>query len=300
MFMPVCRHGFIEAEDGEKLFFREWSPPGMEVTSVIIFLHGIGLHSGSDPYGNRIPIKKLMDRGTTFYAFDLRGHGRSTGSMESMEPDRLIKDLDLIIDDVRSKYDRAAIYLYGHNFGGILSLYYVSENPDKVKGLIISEYSTRIKKSISKIRRPHILSSTFKDIIRMISGTSRRYKFLSGDEYRQLCNRYHIPADKNIIGSLEDSGALNKDITYGKSFFKACGVGMEKQMAKKVNIPVLMIFSTHDPFFDVKGAYDILTSFKTYVKEISLVESSGHYDIIEKGQDIVAKWLSKRLPINAA
>lgn len=78
--------------------------------------------------------------------------------------------------------------------------------------------------------------------------------------------------------------------------FSACDVGNEAQIAKSTGVPVLMIFLRKDPFFDVHGAYDILTRLRSQNKELIQVDSGDHYSIIESSRDIVGKWIMARLP----
>jgi pimeloyl-ACP methyl ester carboxylesterase len=114
-------------------------------------------------------------------------------------------------------------------------------------------------------------------------------------EYQRLCSLYHKKPDETMLGSLDPDGGV--DVTsYGRPFFKACGVGKEKAIAKKVKVPVLMIFSRDDAFFDVRGAYDVLTEIGSDKKEIILVDKAGHYSVIEKSHDILYRWLDPMLP----
>jgi pimeloyl-ACP methyl ester carboxylesterase len=290
----VYSDGSISSEDGTSLFYRSWQISGIDIRATIIFIHGIGLHSGSGPYGERVPILELLNNGVAFYSIDLRGHGRSGGDINTITNGVLVKDLESAVKFVKSKHP-GDIYIYGHNFGGMLAIYYASLHNDSIKGVIVSEYSTRIKNSVYRIRRPSLISSAIYDIIGLVSPRSKKYEFLSKEDYEKLCSRYHMQADKNIIESLEESGEGPNCVAYHRQFFVACGVGREKDISKNVNVPVLMIFSRNDPFFDIKGSYDILTSLGSYDKEISLVDSSSHYEIIEKGQGIVTKWISVRL-----
>jgi acylglycerol lipase len=289
--VPVYSTGSLKSQDDVDLFFREWTPS--EVDSVIVFLHGIGLHSGSGPYGDNIPVAKLMERGTAFYAPDMRGHGRSSGSIEGMTPETLVEDLDVHLEYLRARYVKPIIYLYGHNFGGMLALKYSSERSG-IRGVIVSEYSRRINQKLAALRKRESLSSIFQRFTDRIYHRSRRFEFLTGDEYQGLCNRYRIPPDKGVIASLETSGG--KEMSYGKEFFAACGVGKEREIGKNVSSSVLMIFTRNDAFFDLKGAYEVITDIASYDKELSLIEASSHYDIIKNGQDSLTKWMVSRLP----
>jgi len=286
--------GFVRTQDDVELYYREWIPSSAEVNSVVLFIHGIGLHSGSPPYGEKILIKQLLDHGTAFYSLDLRGHGRSGGTIDGISQDTLIQDVGCHVKRIREVHKNARIFLYGHNFGGILSLYYASRFPDNVRGVIVSEYSKLIKEGMRKLREPSLVI-TIKDLIsEKLYHKSKKFEFLTPADYERLCDKYGIPMDKSIMNSLELSSSANKGMIYGKEFFSACGVGREAQIAKSTTVPVLMIFSRKDPFFNIKGAYEILVRISSYDKELIQVDAAGHY-IIEASRNIVGKWILDRV-----
>jgi alpha-beta hydrolase superfamily lysophospholipase len=286
--------GLVRTQDGVELYYREWIPASAEVNSVVLFIHGIGLHSGSPPYGEKILIKQLLDRGTAFYSIDLRGHGRSGGAIDGILPHTLIQDINSHVKRIMEVHKNARIFLYGHNFGGILSLYYASLFPHDVRGVIVSEYSKLIKEGMRKLREPNAIIA-IKDLIsEKIYHRSKKFEFLTPEDYERLCDKYHIPLDTGIMGSLETSGSADKHMLYGRDFFSACGVGRETRIAKSTTVPVLMIFSRKDAFFDIKGAYDIITRIASYDKELIQVDAAGHYSIIEASRDVVSKWILAR------
>lgn len=288
----TCSQGFVEAADGIQLSYVEWKPP--EVHSAVLFIHGIGLESSSPPYGDKVLMPKLSD--TVFCSIDLRGHGKSGGSIDGISQHTLLEDLDRHLARIISTYGNVPVFLYGHNFGGMLSLYYTSEHPGIVRGVIVSEYSTLITLNAKKILEPGPLDSLREMILHKIRPDFKRFEFLTSQEYERICDMYHIPIDVGILNSLGASSTSGKSPSYGRDFFRACGVGHEMQVAKKVEAPVLMIFSRNDPFFDIRGAYDILTRVMSYDKELVQVDGSGHYNIIEMSHDVVGKWIMSKAP----
>jgi alpha-beta hydrolase superfamily lysophospholipase len=293
---PACKEGFVTARDGVELFYRQWRPEASGVTSVVLFIHGIGLHGSSAPYGDKVLIPELLGRGTGFYSIDLRGHGRSGGDIERIAGNTLVQDVDCHVQRIREEHGNVPVYLYGHNFGGILSLYYASACEGNVRGVIVAEYSKRIKSSVKRIMKPNTLSALMSRTIDRIRGGSSSFRFLNPVEYERLCSRYHIPVDDRILNSLKLSRPGESKMVYGKEFFSACGVGRETQIARKVRSPVLMIFARNDPFFDVRGAYDVLTRTGSFDKTLIQVDIEGHYSVIESSKDHISRWIAKRLP----
>jgi pimeloyl-ACP methyl ester carboxylesterase len=190
------------------------------------------------------------------------------------------------------------VYLYGHNFGGILALNYAAAHGEDVRGVIVAEYSRLIRKSARQIVGQGGTISFLDRAIGALRRQSRSFRFLTPAEYRQLCHKYHIQVDSGILTSLELSGSPESEIKYGKEFFSACGAGDETGIARKVRSPVLMIFAKNDPFFDIRGAYDVLTRIGSFDKMLIQVDNTGHYRIIESSHDQVSQWIAARLPRN--
>ena len=66
---------FIESKDCRRLFLRCWRPGS--VRAVVAIVHERGSHSGQ----YRLFSEALAARGIATYAVDLRGCGRSPGSL---------------------------------------------------------------------------------------------------------------------------------------------------------------------------------------------------------------------------
>ncbi|OPY30780.1 MAG: Alpha/beta hydrolase family protein [Methanocella sp. PtaU1.Bin125] len=295
----IRNEGYVSADDGVRLYYRGWRPAAADVSSVVLFIHGIGLHGDAPPYGARVVNPGLLGRGTAFYAADLRGHGQSGGRLEGISGDVLIGDLKCQVSHLQAVHGSVPLYLYGHNFGGLLSLGYAAAHGRDVRGVIVSEYSRLIKNSARQIVGQGATASVLDRIVGRLRPQSRSFRFLAPAEYRQLCSKYHIPVDGDILRSLEKSDCPGSRMEYGKEFFTACGAGDEFRIAGKVRSPVLMMFARNDPFFDIRGAYDVLTRISSLDKMLIQVDVAGHYGIIESSQDHVDRWITSRLPRNA-
>lgn len=122
------RHeGFFEGHGGLTLFFQTWQHPQSRGT--IIITHGQGEHS--ECY-NRV-IDALKDDGWSFWAWDLRGHGRSEGKrgyaaeFEDYVVDyRIFLRQALASPEVKSK----PVVLLSHSMGGLIQLKTLIENPN--------------------------------------------------------------------------------------------------------------------------------------------------------------------------
>jgi acylglycerol lipase len=119
--------------DGHELHMQSWHPA--TTMAKIVITHGYAEHGGR----YETMAKVLVERGYAVYAWDLRGHGRSTGQRCLVQDfGEYVGDLQLAIDYAIDEVD-VPIFLMGHSMGGTIATLYASQ-PSKValQGLILS------------------------------------------------------------------------------------------------------------------------------------------------------------------
>jgi len=105
------------------LHTRRW--PVEQPRASVLLVHGLGEHSGRwEHVGGR-----FADHGLDTYAFDLRGHGLSTGNRLDVERwSDFLDDVESMIEWAR--FPGRPLVLYGHSLGGLLCTTYAqSERP---------------------------------------------------------------------------------------------------------------------------------------------------------------------------
>jgi len=117
-----------------ELYYQRWRPGGAP-RAVLAVLHGFGEHSGR--YGN--VVDWFVPRGYAVYAFDMRGHGRSSGKRGHFENMAQIReDVRIFLDLVRQEEPDSILFLLGHSQGGLAALNYVLHDPSGLAGVIAS------------------------------------------------------------------------------------------------------------------------------------------------------------------
>ena len=121
---------------GDQLIFTRWCLPESKLAGMLLVVHGLGEHSG-----------RYATHFSEFYtghnfgvaAFDLPGHGKSTGKRGHIEnPIWLLETIDRLIQMIEYRFPDLTIYLYGHSFGGEIALWYSLVRNPAVKGVILS------------------------------------------------------------------------------------------------------------------------------------------------------------------
>jgi alpha-beta hydrolase superfamily lysophospholipase len=123
---------FIGSSNNE-LFFQKWETDDARLKLIII--HGLGEHSGR--YGNL--ISKLKGRRVSVYAYDHRGHGRSSGKRGHIDSFKdYINDMKIFVEHVKLQGDAIPTVILGHSLGGVIALRYALEHPGDMAALVLS------------------------------------------------------------------------------------------------------------------------------------------------------------------
>ena len=115
---PTYREGTALGAQATELFWCAWDAP--EPSASLLLVHGLGEHSGRyDAFA-----RALAEEGTSVFAFDLRGHGRSTGPRGDVDAfPRLLEDL-LGMEEEMARQLPGGIprVLMGHSLGGLICI----------------------------------------------------------------------------------------------------------------------------------------------------------------------------------
>ncbi len=113
-----------------------WLDPSIPVKSIVVCVHGLGLHHHSfDSFARRAAKEGIMT-----IAFDVRGFGTyvDANGLEKLSMDENVEDLRQLTAMLRKDYAEYPLFLLGESMGGALALRVVAKSPENVDGLICS------------------------------------------------------------------------------------------------------------------------------------------------------------------
>jgi alpha-beta hydrolase superfamily lysophospholipase len=124
----------FEGAGGLQLFGQSWQPE-TDLKAVLCIVHGIGEHSGR--YQN--VVKGVLPKGISVAAFDLRGHGRSSGPRGHVKSwTEYLADLDSFLGIVRARHPDLPVFLFGHSLGSLIVAEYALEKDGGLAGVVLS------------------------------------------------------------------------------------------------------------------------------------------------------------------
>jgi alpha-beta hydrolase superfamily lysophospholipase len=151
------RTGHFDGAGGVRIYWQAWLPSG-KARGVVALAHGISEHSRRYAWTG----EQLAARGYALYALDHRGHGQSDGARAVIDRvDNAVADLGqlMTIADGESDAPRKP-FLFGHSFGGFLSLAFATRRQSEIQGLMLSA-PVAVLEAASPVQRlaGHLLSA---------------------------------------------------------------------------------------------------------------------------------------------
>lgn len=126
--------GKFSTHDGLEFYRQSWLPEG-QARANLVFVHGIGEHSGR--YGNLVAW--FAPKGYALHGFDHRGHGKSPGPrghIKSWADFR--EDVRVFVSWVEQHTPGVPTILLGHSLGGLIVLDYGLHYGAGLKALVAS------------------------------------------------------------------------------------------------------------------------------------------------------------------
>lgn len=124
-----------QSRDGLHFYGRGWEPDG-KTKAAVALVHGLGEHVGRYAHVGQA----FAEAGYALIGFDLRGHGKSEGPRgHTPAYDALMDDIGQFLEQVKARYERLPLFLYGHSLGGNFVLNYALRRSPKVSGVIATD-----------------------------------------------------------------------------------------------------------------------------------------------------------------
>jgi alpha-beta hydrolase superfamily lysophospholipase len=132
------------ASDGKKIHGYRWTPAN-EPVAIIQIVHGMAEHA--QRYQGFASF--LNKNGFAVYAIDLRGHGKTAGSLEERGyfADhegwmRVTADIHEINQTIKKDFPSRVIFMLGHSMGSFISRTFIALHGNEIKGCILSGTAT--------------------------------------------------------------------------------------------------------------------------------------------------------------
>jgi len=252
--------GYLTAKDGTKLFYQSWQPQKVELA--LLCIHGACSRSIEFAYLG----DSLASKGVLTYALDLRSNGQSGGERGDLADIKIqLDDIDEMAGFINKKWQKPT-YMLGHSLGGSYALWYGSEHPEHLAGLVLVAPAIKVKMPLGM---PAPLSDVWKFPIYGIFRPREKWDVSRGwsKQFRESEDAKYILGDEKCVKEFSFRYLLGLARIGGKAGLK---------FASKVNIPTVILQGTNDDMADPRGAKELYERLAMRSKEIRIFEGAGH------------------------
>jgi pimeloyl-ACP methyl ester carboxylesterase len=271
MSLPSHETGTVKNGDVE-LFYRRFGSPG---GTPILIVHGLSYFSY-----DWIPVADALAGGREVVAMDMRGFGDSTWSpSQAYGVGDFAGDIIALMDDLG--WDK--VNLMGHSMGGRNSTWCAAEYPDRIKTLILCDYSPQNAPEGSQrvTRTVAGVPDAFASVDDALDYFGKSRDLAPDDPYRKRMEAYLKKTD---------AGYIVKRDTWHRERFRAVldgkgGGGGPDMWAKlsEVRCPILVIRGTRSDMFAAENVQKV----KDTNANIELVEVDASHDVGGDAPDAV-------------
>jgi alpha-beta hydrolase superfamily lysophospholipase len=273
----------LNMRDGTEIHCADYFPVSPAHSS-IVFLHGLGEHSGR--YAHLADF--FCERGFAVRAYDHRGHGKSSGKRGDIpHQNSLLDDAQQIIQDWHATCPSSVTrqLLLGHSMGGLFAAKFALSNVCELHGLILSApalaiYMNFIERSLLKVL------SAVAPALTLSNGLKTKYLSHDPEVVTSYCN-------DPLVHDRISARLLNSMLTTMHDVFSH---------SASLDLPTLLLVAGQDKLVDSTGSLRFAAASPKNYLRLHRYENLYHEIFNELDAravfNDVAAWL-EQLPIKA-
>lgn len=283
-----CRHvsGQMAGAGGLRLHLQVWLPgePGSHETervdAAIALVHGYGDHGGRFAWFG----EAMSRRGYAVYAYDLRGHGQSSGTRGQVKSfDEYLDDTGAFLEEVRRRQPDKPLFLLGHSLGGLICARLAEERAPDVTGLVLSAPFLSVVAEVppSKIIGARLLAVLWpgKDIGNTVRAADLSHEQAVVEAYVTDPLVHHVAPARWAVRTLAAQDATMEG-------------------AERITLPLYLLYGKDDPVADPAFAEALFARAGSEDKTVRAYEGLLHECFNEVGREQVyedlAAWIAER------
>jgi pimeloyl-ACP methyl ester carboxylesterase len=261
---------FLRIDPRIELYIKEKWQDGHDAKLPVVLLHGAGM----DGAGWDVPVEgaSLLDvlarNGSRAYAFDFRGHGRSSrvvdGKTVSREP--LIVDTLAVLDYVKEASGQSQVVLIGESLGSIVGSAVAERAPERVAGVALLGFIYRGS------------GADLEDMLAAMLKEPAGYAYTTEEEWPEL----FIPSASPAVTAWHQAH-FGTAYMYPVGPYVAVSELPAAKTPERISGRVLVVTGDLDPFATQSDTQAFLSDAGARHKRHLYQQGVGHLPYVERG-----------------
>jgi acylglycerol lipase len=268
-----------QTNDNKQLFAQCWKAEPT-TKGLVLLVHGLGEHSSRYD----LWASKFVNEGFSVLSYDMRGHGKTPVPIaKTSSYDKLLNDIDLLINKGKELFPEIPVFLYGHSLGGNLTINYAISRPTNLNGIILTSPWLEVTNHPTRLKfiTANVLSK-FAPHLRARTG------FRPEDISKELRQVHHYRNDPKVHNFINV-----------RLFMKIYEHGLiAKRSIYKINAPLLVLHGSSDKITSCKATQEFVMNSgdKTTYHEIE----GGYHELHNDSESehvfsLISDWLKNHL-----
>ena len=291
-------------------FTQKWTVD--QPRAIVHIIHGMSEHIGRYDHF----AKALNKAGYSAIGSDLRGHGKTAGSIENIgffaDQDGwnlVVQDAIQLTKEIKAENPNVPVFILGHSMGSFIARTLAFTDPDLVDGYLLSA-------TIGHPGWKGIVGKPMSKLMGALFGKKKPSKFLADTSFAgfskrikdKRTNKDWLTRDPKIVDQyIADPFCMQ---IFSNQFFNDLAIGV-LEISKKSNIekvskntPVVFISGSMDPAGEYgKGPTEVFEKYKSANVEnvdLHLFEGGRHEILNETNREeiygFIVQWLNDKTP----
>ncbi len=270
---------FARLPHGLIYYYQQWIPH--RPRALVVFLHGLGDHSGR--YSDF--LKRFIDKGCACAVYDQRGHGRSQGRRGHVEQFAdWVEDLASFVHFSLSKVPSdTPLFVVGHSLGALIGINYLLTHSQPVWGMVSLSAALA-----PKIRIPWWKRELGKKLYGMLPKLTMDHGIRPED----------LSSDIHEVESISADRFYHRRISFRAGYEIIKNLEQLGGLPARIHVPTLMLAGSEDKVCDPNASVWFTSCLATKDKECH-VYPGMHHDLLhdigkEKVMDDIVEWIIAR------
>ena len=268
----------LKAPSGLNVAFRSWRSSG-PTHAVVVIIPGFNSHSGYYQW----TAERLVDRGFSAFAIDLRGRGNSDGERFYVESFAdYVSDVATLVALVKSREPGLPLFMLGHSAGGVVACLYALDHQAELKGLICESFA-------HELPAPDFALAVLKGLSHI--APHARVLHLKNEDFSR---------DPKVVQAMNDDPLIAHETQPTRTL--AALVRADDELKKgfsRITLPLLIVHGTADKAAKPSGSEHFYEKAGSADKTLKLYEGAYHDLLNDRGREQVmtdiARWIDAHL-----